>query len=410
MIDFVKYELLKTNPLELELNSYLDFHNNVSIDTGLMNVYSTAFYKGLQFKIYNETDAYPNKRITVEGSLHKYWNNGAHNFNDFGINEIDEVINDIKNKFNIQPENCILKQLEIGVNIKPPIKTKTILNYCLLHKTKRFKWVFTKDEGNYIQSYYQRHFIKIYDKRLHYKNKGFDIKNEIMRFEIKYTRMKFLNDRGIYNLSELLNFGLQNFTPHLLKEWNNVLFYDFELFKGTKNEFKYSYPNYWLSLNSNQLKYHRNKLNKMLNANPNNIKNQIATLIKDKTELLNIKTSQINPLYILLKPGVFTSQNTDNNRRFCLVTGLNISMQKSDSILLSHTGLKYYYNTDKKIYKEIKYKYLSTKWSNSDYKTEIKEIAHNIRNTHSNQTIKQQRIYQPQQYKLFDIAILLIVN
>lgn len=405
MIDFVKYHIINTNPDKLEANHLLEFHQKVNTKTGEMGVYMNAYFKGLEFRIYESTFANPERRITLEGSLHKYWNNGAHNFNDFGINEIDEVINDLNNKFNIQPENCILKQLEIGVNMQPPHKTETILKCCLLHKTKPFKWIYTRDEGNYIQAQHQRHFIKIYDKQLHYKNKGFDLKNEIIRFEIKYTRMRFLNDNGIYNLSELLNFGLQNFTPHLLKEWNNVLFYDFNLFKGTKNEFKYSNPNYWLDLNSNQLKYHRNKLNKMLNSNPLNIKNQIATLIKDKTELLNIKTSQINPLYILLKPGVFTSQNTDNNRRFCLVTGLNISMQKSDSILLSHTGLKYYYNTDKKIYKEIKYKYLSTKWSNSDYKTEIKEIAHNIRNTNSNQQIKQQRIYQPQQYQLFDITI-----
>jgi len=38
-----------------------------------------------------------------------------------------------------------------------------------------------------------------------------------------------------------------------------------------------------------------------------------------------------------------------SKKRFCLVTGLNISMQKSDSILLSHTGLRYYLKTDIKI-------------------------------------------------------------
>ena len=46
-------------------------------------VYRQAFYKGLEFKIYDITKSTPYNRITIEGSLHKYWNNGAHNFNDF---------------------------------------------------------------------------------------------------------------------------------------------------------------------------------------------------------------------------------------------------------------------------------------------------------------------------------------
>lgn len=401
MIDFIKYELINTNPVELENNSYLEFHNKVNTKTGELGVYSNAYYKGLEFKIFECTDANPNKRITIEGSLHKYWNNGAHNFNDFGINEIDEVLIDLKSKFKIDPINCILKQLEIGVNINPPHKTKSILNNCLLHKTKRFKWVFTNDEGNYIQVKNQRHFIKIYDKQLHYKSKGFNIDNEIMRFEIKFSRMKYLNDLGIFNLSELINYGLENFKTNLLTEWKNVIYYDSEILKGTKFDLMYSNPVFWLNLNYNKLKYHRNNLNKLLYKNPNNIKNQISNLIENKCKLLNIKTSLINPLYILLKEEVSQLKTDNKNRCFCLITGLNISMQKDNSKLLSHTGLKYYYHTDKKIFNEVKYKYLSTKWINANYQTQIKEIAHNIRNKHNNSIVKQQRIYKPQQLQFF---------
>jgi hypothetical protein len=75
-------------------------------------------------------------------------------------------------------------------------------------------------------------------------------------------------------------------------------------------------------------------------------------------------------------------------------------MQRDDSILLSHTGLKYYYKTDKKVFEQIKRKYLSKRWFNSDLETQIKEIAHNIRNAKSNGTIKQKKIYQPQQFNL----------
>jgi hypothetical protein len=37
-------------------------------------------------------------------------------------------------------------------------------------------------------------------------------------------------------------------------------------------------------------------------------------------------------------------------------------MQKSNSYLLSHKGLKYYYKTDKNVFNEVKRKYLSHKW------------------------------------------------
>jgi hypothetical protein len=87
-------------------------------------------------------------------------------------------------------------------------------------------------------------------------------------------------------------------------------------------------------------------------------------------------------------------------KTLCKVTGFNISMQKDNSILLSHTGLKYYYKTDRKIFEQLKRKYLSKQWSGANFETQIKEIAHNIRNTKSNQTIKQKKIYQPQQINL----------
>jgi hypothetical protein len=45
-------------------------------------------------------------------------------------------------------------------------------------------------------------------------------------------------------------------------------------------------------------------------------------------------------------------------------------------------------------------KYLSKHWNGANFETQIKEIAHNIRNTKSNQTVKQKKIYQPQQINL----------
>jgi hypothetical protein len=98
--------------------------------------------------------------------------------------------------------------------------------------------------------------------------------------------------------------------------------------------------------------------------------------------------TQIDSLIILSK------------RVVCPITNVNISMQKDNSILLSHTGLKYYFKNDKKIFEQIKKKYLTTFWINSDFETQIKEIAHNIRNAKSNKDNSQRKKYQPQQFNL----------
>lgn len=89
------------------------------------------------------------------------------------------------------------------------------------------------------------------------------------------------------------------------------------------------------------------------------------------------------------------------SQKQCIVTNLNISMQKVDSILLSHTGLRYYYKTDKKIFNEVKNKYLSKLWIDADHETQIKEIAHNIRHKHSNTIRIRKRKYNPLQMELF---------
>ncbi|MFY9243931.1 MAG: hypothetical protein WAO74_13000, partial [Polaribacter sp.] len=356
----------------------------INTKTGEFNSYKSAYYRGLEFKIYEPTEKTNYRRLTIEGSLHKYWNNGAHNFNDFGIGEVYKVVNELEYLFNIDISFCTLRQLEIGVNINPPVSTKQILKACIKYKTNDIKWVYTSDEGNYIQATNQRHFIKIYDKKTHYTNKGFQIENDIMRIEKKWRKMVELNDKGIYTLKDLLNYGLSNFKQDLLKEWSNVLYCDFNTVKGTKYEDKYTNVNWWERLSYDKLKYHRNNLNKMIKNDSDNFKNQISRLSSSKVDFLNMETSEINPLYIGLKKGVCTNDKQDINRRFCLITGLNISMQKSNSFLLSHTGLKYYYKTDKKVFLEVKSKYLSVKWIEANHKIQIKEIAHNIRNKYNN--------------------------
>lgn len=412
MIDFIKIIIKELNPAILEANPLLDFYDTINLTTGQMKTTNrngnkvtpskNASYNGLEFKIYDTGT------ITLSGSLHKYWNDGAHNYNDFNNEAVLFVLEDLKTKFDIDPNKCILKCLEIGINILPPIPTNEILDNCLLHKTKPFEYQINSNEGKYKQVQHSQYIIKIYNKALHYK-KNFNIKTEIMRFEIKYTKMQKLNERGIFTLQDLINYGLNNFKDEILNEWQNVLFYDNTIqidpltSKLKKAVLEYSNPNYWTGLLANNqnknFTYHKKQLKKITFENSKNVQNLTAEIMSKKIDFLNSKTIQIDPLTILSKRIVLNYHN-EVKKDLCKVTGLNISMQKNDSVLLSHTGLKYYFETDRKIFEQIKRRYLSKVWTNSNFKTQIKELAHNIRNENSNRTVKQKRIYQPQQINL----------
>lgn len=414
MIDFIKVIIKELNPTILEANPLLEFFDNINLLTGEIKTtnrngqtitpYKNAFHNGLEFRIYD------NGLITITGSLHKYWNNGSHNYNDFDLNAFLDVLNDLKSKFNIVLEQCILKCLEIGVNIVPPTQTNQFLDYCFLHKTKPFEYQKNSDEGKYKQVQHSQYIIKIYNKALHYNSKGFDIKTEIMRFEIKYTKMQKLNERGIYNLQDLANYGLHNFKVEVLTEFNNILFYDYTIQSNSRSILNYKNCLYWIELLNNStndlFNYHRKQLKKITSTSSQKIQYQTSEIMRNKIDFLNSNTTQIDTLIILSKRVVLHNQITSNNI-LCQVTGFNISMQKENSILLSHTGLKYYYKTDRKIFEQLKRQYLSNQWLKSDFEKQIKEIAHNIRNTKRNQKTKQIRAYPPQQVNLISYLGLL---
>ncbi len=418
MVDFIKLFIKDAAPLKLEVNPLLSFFGKINEDTGEVKAtYSNgknivtsrkAEYKDLTFILYS------NQTLIISGSLHKYYNDGLHNYNDFTYSAFLLVLKDLKDKFNIEPKECILKCLEIGVNIIPPIATDVILTYCHLHKTQPFEWQKNSNQGKYKQVEHSQYIIKIYNKALHYRTKGFEIETEILRFEIKWLKMQKLNQKGIYNLNDLLIYGLENFKEDLIREWENVLYFDnttrIDHFSTkVKNAFKdYCNPIYWTDLllnkQSENYKYHKKQMQNLMFKNSDNVQFLISDLISKKVDELNANTTRIDTSIILSKEVVNNNLKEVKNN-ICKITGLDISMQK-ESILLSHSGLKYYFKNDIKIFEQIRNKYLSKNWIESDFKIQIKEIAHNIRNTISNQKIKQKRIYKPDQINilnLFDI-------
>ncbi len=357
MIDFIKAKI-QINPQDLLINPLLSFFRQINPDTGEIKSvnrknkkrtpYQSAIYLDLEFRIYDTGSIY------LIGSLHKFWNIGTHNYNDFNLNALYFVLHELKTKFNILPHQLILQQLEIGVNIQPPYKSGRIIDYCFIHRSKSFGFISTRDEGKYSQVQHSQYLVKFYDKRKHYSGKGFQINNEILRFEIKYRKMEKLNRLNIYTLYDLLHYGLKNFIPVLLNEWQHVLFYDFTINIESKPISNYKNPLYWKDLIDNKrnsaLNKHRNKLKEIVANHSENVQEQITKLIEQKAKELMQGEEHFDRIY---KVSDFVP-HTNNNKRICPITNLDISMQKKDSFLLSHTGLKYYYQTDPKIYNTIR--------------------------------------------------------
>lgn len=213
--------------------------------------------------------------------------------------------------------------------------------------------------------------------------------------------MEKLHSIGIYSLLDLQKKVVTEFKSVLHIEWDNILFYDFttqidHLKENVRLKIeRYDSLNYWNGLikgTNENYKYHKNQLREFTNKYSNKVQNEVSVLIGCKIDSLIKITTQNDYLYIV--------SNQVVNTKKCLITGVDISMQKESSKLLSHTGLKYYYENNILLFNSIKNKYLSTDRVNDSFSLQIKEIAHNIRNKANNVKLRNMNYYTYKQYNL----------
>ncbi|GAA4289990.1 M14 family metallopeptidase [Aestuariibaculum suncheonense] len=286
MVDFIKVSVDKSFEKRLLENQKLEFNCKICYSTGVVDSnFLYAEYKGLRFNIINSENDCKQTVITLEGSLHKFWNDGKHNHNDFTNTNLDEVLNELVHQFGLWPSDMRLRQIEFGVNIRYPECVDEIMNGCLEHKAKPFKYTFVRDEGKYIQAKHENYIVKLYDKQLQNCKRYPDLE-PIMRFEVGYKRMYSLNKKGIYTLQDLVNYGLEEFGEELVCYWEAILFYDAKVFDGSDKQYIYSNPKYWRELSSTNFNYHRGQMRKALSKSSKSIKRTIRALIKEKSEQL----------------------------------------------------------------------------------------------------------------------------
>lgn len=110
--------------------------------------------------------------------------------------------------------------------------------------------------------------------------------------------------------------------------------------------------------------------------------NDQAEQVQDGSDLYISKNTNSGVTDPLLYSVIYR-QTLNIEDRYCCVTGLDIGMQKKDSIFLCTSGLKYYKRNQPEIWEELWLR-LDPKWHTSSEDIQLKEIHHSIRNEYFN--------------------------
>lgn len=405
--DYIKAELINFDVNLLLNNENLKFASLIDESTGEIIKQFTrdgkekqpkriAVHKGLVFQYYLNS-----QKVFISGSLHAYSNHGDHNHNDFSLSAFLEVLKELETDFNILPNHVNITQLEWGVNINPPICPNQIINHSLFHKWQRFENRIDNKTGKYHQSVHTDYILKLYNKGLQ-----FGTVNEILRFERKQLNyLKFSKSIGIgQTLQDLIDSDFKSLKSTLLTNWNEILFFDPLMHTESKNVFKYRDVLTWEYYSTKSRKTRNKHFNKLREYNiqfGGDIQSKVSQIITDKLIELNkdvVTFSFFSYISNSLPP------NQTQPTKLCQLTSIDISMQKEESFLLSHTGLKYYLSNNIEVFEKIKKEYLTRKWIGTDINIQVKEIAHNIRTKYNQKLKKNEKKYieSTYQYGLFD--------
>ena len=427
-------ELIYNNPLLKDFNT-LSKSKEVKKEGGgfheIIQSQQTKIYKGVYFCFYEN-------KLEILFKPHYYFNGNLHNANRFTALDSIKVHQELLDAFKIPLDSKILNH-EYGINAISPIDAKDLITYATYHEKNEFKNSSDNLSYSRISSKHNQKgtankykMFKFYAKGLQFPEYA-DINT--FRTEVKSKKTQYIkNQLKINTYADLLNPSTYLvLATQLKKEWNNVLILnpDFDSLNVSQKDIKkltqYGNPFYWrkkLEESKNSFNRAKKRYYELLDKTDNNTHSKVVEIIdKELAEITkgctiipplleDKKVCHFERIYNANRHTLINSNhlnidndvkiNSEYSKRVCLVTGLNISMQKEDSILLSHTGLNYYFNTDKKVFNEVKRKHLSDKWQKSNFTIQIKEIAHNIRNYKSNKEQKQRFIYPVEQNNLLN--------
>ncbi len=367
------------------------------------------------------------RHLEINTSPHYHYNNYLHNGNDFtpsnSIKTVIEILTylGIKQREYNELNVC---NIEFGLNIIPETDIKNLINGLYFYKKTRFiipdpiKKPFYKESDTS-----EEKTIKAYAKGIqcHEVLNAPEIDIDTFRFEVKHKKSrptKTILKKTKVTVDDLLNLETYKiFSQELINEWERTLLINLEpdlnVLKSDEVEYIQNAKtiDFWTEMI--QPKY-RNKFGRY--------KEKYYSILQSKNNLHHlIKMQIIDKLFSFSSGAISPQKNTINkrkvhfgkthsqllkcelaplnqNNRVCLVTGLDISMQKKVSKFLCIAGLKHYKENKPEIYKDLEKRFLTEKQKGKNLDRQIYFIAHNIRNTKTNKEHNQKQ-FEKRNYK-----------
>lgn len=352
-----------------------------------------------------------NLSCSVRGSLHKYFNDGKHNYNDFTLSDFINTVSDLEKTLNINAETTRIGRVEAGVNIDLDTDIDEFIGSVIL-----FNNTIPVSTPQGIVFQFREYDIKIYKKEL----KGY---KDRLRVEVackhKSKRDRIIKEYATYctTLSDLTNSNVwQAFGNELESVCDNLILIDREHINYsnlkskdaellTKGVSLFFWTKKWNS-RATRMRHLDRFVELSSKYGGNDIREEIKTATASKIkELINIENTPQNVTDCTLLRNVESVKNetdctfmrNDNKnknetdctvdkgtKRFtsslCEVTSLSLEIGIKQGSYLSAKGVEYYYHNQIEIYDKILLPRLSEKWHESELNIQFREIAHSIRN------------------------------
>ncbi len=305
LVDFIKMTMGYGYDKVIANHPELDFYYDINPVTGEIRSKNVrgktvvpcrmAYDRNMRFRVFD------NGRVIIDGSLHKYWNDGMHNCNDFSIEAVKEVLQQLLVEYSIAPQDVMINQLEIGLNISVTYPIGDILQCMFFHRKAPFLWCDTHTEGNYFQARHEQYRLKVYDKGLQEPD-YFKAGTNMLRYEVNYLGSKLRRDFGLFTVQDLQTIPFVKFIDAIRNELELILFYDFTIDHYSRSLLNYNNRNYWQKLidekRTSAYNKHKKKLNEHIRCNSENVLCQISRLLEKKAIQLTSGGVSINDICI----------------------------------------------------------------------------------------------------------------
>ncbi|SHK72209.1 hypothetical protein SAMN04488007_3666 [Maribacter aquivivus] len=409
MIDYIQIWVTDLCEIQRLWNHPLIHFKNkiekVSKETGEFYNKETKEFEGISFRKEPHKPNKPNEgreRIVIGFNPHYWFNKNEHNANNFSALDSIETFKRFVSIFNIESySNYSANNLEYGLNFLFNDYDKEVIGYNIYHSRNLF---IQDQEHRYAKrahSYYKGKpnyfsYVKLYSKGFQYPEY---CDKKTLRFEMGSKQSKNIKTLGIKNIGDLLNIEVYyKLKEALIKNSLKVLIIDQypklnELNPRDKNRLiKYSNSSFWYNVIQTKRSATFNEkcesYNVLLDRTGLNINTEFHNRIKEKLEILlpeKRKNSTLPTKSEKRKNSTLDKGRmlTVFNSRICPVTGVNISMQKQTSLLLSNTGLRHLEKTDPIKFNELKFILLTGK-PNKYENTVYDQLSKQIRNRHYN--------------------------